>query len=392
MELEDAWADDLIELAKKVIKQEEKYSRTRQAILGYIDADNDIYAEKRKNFVVITGSNQSDNKEIDLMQNVRLRKDGRWEYRKIIDGKRISIIKPNKNKLLEAVKVAKKQGFQNLLPKPSPKHNFKNFALYWFETFKQPNIKKGSADVYKNIIENHFSKLNDMDIDKIELGDLQKVLNEEKGRMRELTYLTIKQIFKQAYFEDLIKKDISAFLKKGTIQRSVRHNLTIKEQETLWKSLKNNRLSLLIRFYLLTGCRREEANITKENLFQDGNNFYVFIDGTKTEKSKRYVKISKTLYDALINMPEHQIFYKDYKSIEKRFRIFVKSLNLKITIHQLRHTFSTNLYILGVPDKKRQSYLGHASIVMTNDVYTHEDPTLTKQKIKNLYGPWLPRF
>ena len=142
---------------------------------------------------------------------------------------------------------------------------------------------------------------------------------------------------------------------------------------------------------MLTGCRREEARITQKDLYCEENGYYVYINGTKTEKSKRYVKISKRLYDELMAI-DGQIFYSDYKSVEKKFRKFVKSLGLQITIHQLRHTFATNLYILGVPDKKRQLYLGHSSVVMTNDVYTHNDPTLTAKKIKMLYGEWLPEF
>jgi len=50
------------------------------------------------------------------------------------------------------------------------------------------------------------------------------------------------------------------------------------------------------------------------------------------------------------------------------------------------------LYYLGVPDKLRQAQLGHASIVMTNDIYTHLDPTITREDILQLYGDWYPEF
>ncbi len=324
------------------------------------------------------------------MKNVRLRKDGRFEFRKVINGVKVDIVKRTKLELLEAIRKIKKFGYQKTQPKL--KHNFKIFAERWFNLFKKPNIKEASADVYENILDNHLLHLHNKNIEDITLDDLQSILNNEKGRMRELSYLTIKQVFKQAYFEDLIKKDISQFLQKGKIEHTERRSLLYSEQKLLWESLGSDHLSLLIRFYLLTGCRREEAKISKQDLLSEGNNYFVYIAGTKTEKSKRYVKISKKLFDELSKF-EGQIFYTDYKSIEKRFRKKVRALNLKATIHQLRHTFATNLFVLGVPDKTRQMYLGHASIVMTNDVYTHViDPTLTAERIKRLYGKWLPEY
>ena len=324
------------------------------------------------------------------MKNVRLRKDGRFEFRKTINGTHFSIIKKSKTELLNSIRQFKKTGFKK--PALKSRHNFKIFAERWFNLFKKPNIKEASADVYENILDNHLLPLHDKNIEDITLDELQNILNNEKGRMRELSYLTIKQVFKQAYFEDLIKKDISQFLQKGKIEHTERRSLLYSEQKLLWESLGSDHLSLLIRFYLLTGCRREEAKISKQDLLSEGNNYFVYIAGTKTEKSKRYVKISKKLFDEL-NKFEDQIFYTDYKSIEKRFRRKVRALNLKATIHQLRHTFATNLFVLGVPDKTRQMYLGHASIVMTNDVYTHViDPTLTAERIKRLYGKWLPEY
>ena len=58
----------------------------------------------------------------------------------------------------------------------------------------------------------------------------------------------------------------------------------------------------------------------------------------------------------------------------------------------LRHTFATNLFYLGVPDKERQSYMGHASSVLTNDIYTDFDPNITKKDILNLYINLYPQF
>jgi integrase len=47
--------------------------------------------------------------------------------------------------------------------------------------------------------------------------------------------------------------------------------------------------------------------------------------------------------------------------------------------HCFRHTFATRCFEAGVAPKTVQSYLGHASLQMTMDLYTHvtEDKKLT---------------
>jgi len=62
------------------------------------------------------------------------------------------------------------------------------------------------------------------------------------------------------------------------------------------------------------------------------------------------------------------------------------------SLHSLRHTFSSNHYYLGTPDKKRQQLMGHKNISMTNDIYTTLDPTVKKQDILDIYSDLYPQF
>ena len=62
------------------------------------------------------------------------------------------------------------------------------------------------------------------------------------------------------------------------------------------------------------------------------------------------------------------------------------------TLHDLRHTCSTNLLYLGVADKFRQQYLGHANIVMTNDIYTNLQDDITVDGLVKLYNNLYPKF
>ena len=48
-----------------------------------------------------------------------------------------------------------------------------------------------------------------------------------------------------------------------------------------------------------------------------------------------------------------------------------KSTELPVHPHMLRHTYATSLYRAGVPLRAAQKLLGHSSIQMTANIYTH---------------------
>ena len=87
------------------------------------------------------------------------------------------------------------------------------------------------------------------------------------------------------------------------------------------------------------------------------------------------------------------MFQKEKNYYTKAFQEYITKLGIKNKkLHDLRHTFSSNLFYLEIPDKKRQYLLGHASISITNDIYTHLDPNIKKQDILNLYKDLYPEF
>lgn len=96
----------------------------------------------------------------------------------------------------------------------------------------------------------------------------------------------------------------------------------------------------------------------------------------KTEAGEREID----LYDNVIEIlphyddPETFIFFPNglptkYKW-EKAMRDFRKSSGITATAHRLRHTYAGIMHSAEVDVKDAQARLGHASIVMTQDVYT----------------------
>lgn len=367
--------------------------QTKQKLLvliGYAEAEDEIANFRRQNLVVINGNNLSTLTKGDeeIMKKIRKRKDGRWEGRLCINGKRASVYgKTQKECYDNYIKFRHSIKKVNVIEKKLPV-KFTVFAKMWLEKFKKNEVSGATFNIYKNIVLNHLSKIKGK-INELTITELQDFLNMEgQNRTKELTYQTLRQIFKKALELDLVKKDISQFLVKGKIERKQRQSFTLEEQKLILDHLSNNTISKYIIAYLLLGARLAELkSVKKENIKQN----YVLIKGTKTRNAERWVKISDKYQEILLSYPE-PIFNCQPDTIKAKMREFFQKIGIKGSTHMLRHTFSTNLYYLGVDDNTRKQFLGHSSIVVTNDIYTHLDPTITKDDILKLYGDLYPRF
>ena len=89
---------------------------------------------------------------------------------------------------------------------------------------------------------------------------------------------------------------------------------------------------------------------------------------------------------------ENYFYYNPDYYTKKIQEIYAKAKIRDKTLHDLRHTCATNLLYLGMPDKFRQQYLGHANIVMTNDVYTNLQDDITKDGLLKLYNNLYPEI
>ena len=106
-----------------------------------------------------------------------------------------------------------------------------------------------------------------------------------------------------------------------------------------------------------------------------GNNAH--IKAPKTEAGVRTVPLLDPLAAVLPASSSGLIFPREdgqpltKTQYRKRWAKYCESIGHEITAHQLRHGYATILYEAGVEDKDAQELLGHSSIAVTRDVYTH---------------------
>lgn len=360
------------------------------------------WQNEKENVIDIEAVDSSLNKKevessVAKIKNIYHRKDGRWEYIKKQNGNKIYLIASTKEQLLEKVREEKEQ---NKKQTKKEAMTFVQWCLRWLDIYKQ-DLRTSSQKRYKQIIEKYIQPFfKETPLKKVNQEQVQRFVNSMTGeRNKEYSFLTVRQALKQAFINKKINEDISVMLVKPKRHRKIRRTaLSLIEQQELMRVLQEYEpnVKMFILFSIILGTRRSETMRFK---LEDINHLTkrIHIKGTKTYGADRNIKITDDMINLLEQNAERKskefYFYynPDYytKIIQE---IYEKAKIRDKTLHDLRHTCATNLLYLGMPDKFRQQYLGHANIVMTNDVYTNLQDDLNKDDLLKLYNNLYPKI
>ncbi len=338
-----------------------------------------------KNCQVMLNTQKIEPQEEQQMKYLTKRSDGRWQGSKVINGKRVFVYAKTQLECNEKLRNLSK------IRKKSPKaESVANFSIYYLKTYKDGNVAPRTYNDYLAIAKKYLNLATPLN--KVTVMQLQELLNKLPAtRIRTAVYQLVRQIFRKAHELDLIHKDVSQFLEKGKVAKADRRALNLEEQRALVESLKDDIFSRRVMFYLCTGARPSEIASIKKDELRPG---WVKINGTKTAKAVRWVKISQKMYEVILNAP-NEFFKFDSKKFRIRLQKTCEKAGIRydVDLYSLRHTFATNLYIIGVAEKDRQEYMGHVSgSAMTNDVYTTFTPDVRPENIYDIYGEYLPKF
>lgn len=304
---------------------------------------------------------------------------------------------------------------------------FEELASLWLENYKttvKPSTFENVKSKVEKMTEEHFDGLK---LKKITVAYCQRVVIElSKSYILYNHYLSvINRIFKYAVLMDILDSNpFDKVIKPKSRQTQRKGNFLTKEE--LREFLKLAQTATLSYFFPLvhlmsyTGLRQGEALALKWSDI-DFENKKITVDKTavrikekqtlqtpKTKNSKRVISIDPTTLSILKSWKKEQIkiYFKNGKHFEgddnfiftneradwvqihnfiPYFKRFVTDHKLKpITPHGLRHTHASLLFSAGVEPKNISDRLGHSTVQITLDLYTHiteEQRTDTVEKL-----------
>lgn len=291
---------------------------------------------------------------------------------------------------------------------------FEELASLWLENYKttvKPSTFENVKSKVEKMTEEHFKELK---LKKITVAYCQRVVIElSKTYVLYNHYLSvINRIFKYAVLMDILDSNpFDKVIKPKSRQVQRKGNFLTKEE--LKEFLKLAQTATLSYFFPLvhlmsyTGLRQGEALALKWSDI-DFENKKITVDKTatrikekqtlqtpKTKNSKRVISIDPTTLSILKSWKKDQIkiYFKNGKHFEgddnfiftnqrgewvhihnfiRYFKRFIADHKLKpITPHGLRHTHASLLFSAGVEPKNISDRLGHSTVQITLDLYTH---------------------
>lgn len=374
----------------------------------------------------------------ELPKGIRQRKDGRYEGRFTYQGESFTFYNKNLKVLMKEMQEKKYEVEHGLYAKKQ-KITVDSWFHTWMEEYKKNNIKIGSYSLYHSIYDSYvkkeFGRRRLADIRSEQIQRLFNVMAEKYSQSTiNLVKVILNSMFSSACKHGIIMKNPidNTFMPKVKKARQIRV-FTMEEQKLF---LRYARDSLYYNLYIValgTGMRNgelralkwEHVDFEQKIIYVKGTLKYIargadqryHIDTPKTSSSIRAIPMLDEVYMALkrqqIDQKKRRILLgdnlwkpqegfetlvftgafgkciaeaalcQDMSKIEAKIR--EAGYNFEhATPHALRHTFATRGLEKGIPPKVMQEFLGHTSITMTLDIYSHVLPDTKAQEIKKL--------
>lgn len=271
------------------------------------------------------------------------------------------------------------------------------WAKTWFTTYKS-GLRNNTLSAYRNAYNNHIMPLlapvKLQDVRPIHVRQVMKEVADKSESLQGKVLITMRQLFTTARQNGLMLRDPTEGVKVTPHAKPKKKEfLTLEEQDALMAALEDAdpRARCFVGLCLYCGLRREEALGLQWGDIKDGkltvsravtflnNNQPDPVQELKTKSSHRTVPIPARLQSILADTPRTGIYVitcADGRPITRIgfYRIWDKVKHVspcEVRPHMLRHTYCSNLYRAGIDLKTAQYLMGHSSIDMTANVYTH---------------------
>lgn len=372
----------------------------------------------------------------ELGVGITQRKDGIYQGRFINRfGRRETIYNKNIRALRKELAVKQAENIEKRSIKETV--TVDEWFSHWISVYKKkivrPNTLREYTHIYQKNISPHIGFYRLCDLTKSDIQNLIQIADDENySYERQYKIRTIIKDMCQRAVEDyyLINNPVSGivlYAKKEIHTKA----LTVEEQKLFFEHSQNTFYHNLFLVAVNSGLRPGELfALTKDNLDFDSSIIKVrhtlvyqkyltdehktfHLEDPKTKLSTRDVPMNKVCREALMEQlklkelvsakrPKQQ---NDYLFVTKfntplnsqiyssAIRSIIRGINVTRSIeneipffggHTFRHTFATRCFEQGISPKIVQKYLGHASLKMTMDLYTHVTEDVSANEIEKI--------
>ena len=295
------------------------------------------------------------------------------------------------------------------------------FLDRWLSEIAQNKLRARTFDTYQSLLNCHVRKiLGAKRLSDIQAYEVQKIYNDMKKanyspKTIRHVHNVLSSAFKQAVRWKMLMQNPCEFSELPRMEKVEMMYFTPKETTKFLEAAKDDKFFPAFLLAIETGMRPEEylglqwKDVNFENkslsvrralVVKKGGGF-IFTE-PKTKKSRRSIPISNTLIKTLkahrrIQLEERMKLGANYQTFDlvfaseigtpllhgnllrRHFKPIRDKANLpKIRLYDLRHTTATLLLSAGENPKVVSERLGHASIVLTLDTYSHVLPSMQK--------------
>ncbi len=344
------------------------------------------------------------------------RADGRWEAAFGFGGRRQRYVGRSQRDVRLKLTAARRALEQGIVLSGSSQR-VEEYLTRWLEDSVRPSVRWTTHRAYALCMRRLFPlvghlrlvSLTPQAVQAAYAGLLHKGLSR---RSVEQTHTVLHRALRQAVLWGLMLRNPTEAVSVPRPTRREMHTLTEEEVRRLFEATRGDRLHALWVLLATTGLRLGEARgllwsdidfaqgrlVVNRALQRQTGIGYVFVE-PKTARSRRTVYLAPRTLSALSEHRRHQVEDQlaagaewntsglvfatavgrpaDGTWVTKWFHRALAGTGIpRIRIHDLRHTAATHLLRRGVHPKVVQDLLGHSTISLTLDTYSHVAPAL----------------
>jgi integrase len=296
----------------------------------------------------------------------------------------------------------------------------------WLEQVYKPYVKPNSYKQYKYIVNKYLiPSLGQVTIQKLTAAKVQAFYSQklEEGlspRSVILIHAVLHRALENAVKWGLVPRNVTKLVSLPHVERYDAQILTTDQAVKLLEVARGSRIEAMILIALTTGMRRgellalhwDDVDFEKGMVYVRRTTSWITGYGykesePKTKAGRRKIVLAKVALEALKEHRVHQSearskasdkwcengiifcsvyggFFNPAKVLEI-FKQLLKDAGLPhMRFHDLRHSAATILLVAGVHPKVVQERLGHSTIAMTMDVYSHVLPSMQQEAAEKI--------